>query len=96
VDGQESGSGWACCRLDLHDSSSGLFSVDRFSPTFREVLQKPFDVSAFQRLYAPLDANGNREQTINERVHGSVIGRYGKSASVYSVDADGTCGPAVY
>jgi hypothetical protein len=79
-----------------HDSSSGLFSFDRFSPTFREVLQKPFDVSAFQRLYAPLDGSGNRLQTINEKVHGSVVSRHGKSASVCSVDANGTCDSAVY
>jgi len=79
-----------------HDSSSGLFSYDRFSPTFREVLQKPFDVSAFQRVYAPLDANGNRQQTINEKVHGSVVSRYRKSASVCLADADGTCGSAIY
>jgi uncharacterized protein (DUF2235 family) len=79
-----------------HDSSSGLFLVDRLRPTFREVLQKPFEVSVFQRLYAPLDANGNREQTINEKVHDSVVSRYRKSASVCSVDADGTCESAVY
>jgi len=79
-----------------HDSSSGLFSVDRFSPTFRELLQKPFDVSAFQRLYAPLDANGNRLPTINEKVHGSVVNRYRNSASVCLADADGKCDSAVY
>ena len=79
-----------------HDSSSGLFSIDRFSPTFREVLQKPFDVTAFERLYAPLDADGNRLQTINEKAHMSVVGRYGKPALVCSADAAGTCEPAVY
>jgi uncharacterized protein (DUF2235 family) len=79
-----------------HNSSSGLFSDDRFSPTFREVLQKPFEVSAFERLYAPLDANGNRLKTINEKVHGSVVSRYRKSASICSVDKDGTCDSALY
>jgi uncharacterized protein (DUF2235 family) len=79
-----------------HDSSSGLFLVDRLRPTFREVLQKPFEVSVFQRLYAPLDANGNRLQTINERAHDSVVDRYRKSAAVCSVDAKGTCESAVY
>jgi uncharacterized protein (DUF2235 family) len=93
---------WTCLpnRVDLqnlapsHDSTSGLFLVDRLRPTFREVLQKPFEVSVFQRLYARLDANGNRERTINEEVHESVVSR--KSASVCSVDADGTCASAVY
>jgi hypothetical protein len=79
-----------------HDSSSGLFSFDRFSPTFREVLQKPFEVSGFQRLYAPLDGNGNRLQTINEKVHRSVVSRYRKPASICSVDKDGTFGSAIY
>jgi uncharacterized protein (DUF2235 family) len=79
-----------------HDSSSGLFWVDRFSPTFREVLQKPFDVSAFERLYAPIDANGNRLQTINEKVHDSAVSRYRKSASVCLADAVGRCDSAVY
>jgi uncharacterized protein (DUF2235 family) len=79
-----------------HDSSSGLFSVDRFSPTLREVLQKPFEVSAFQRLYAPLDDNGNRLPTINEMVHRSVVGRYRTSASICLADKVGTCGSAVY
>jgi uncharacterized protein (DUF2235 family) len=79
-----------------HDSSSGLFSFERFSPTFREVLQKQFEVSAFQRLYAPLDANGNRLQPINEKVHASVVSRYGKSASICLADADGRCDSAVY
>jgi uncharacterized protein (DUF2235 family) len=79
-----------------HDSSSGLFSFDRFSPTFREVLQKPFEVSGFQRLYAPLDDNGNRLQTINEKVHRSVVSRYRNPASICLADKIGTCGSAVY
>jgi hypothetical protein len=59
-------------------------------------LQKPFDVSTFERLYAPLDANGNRLKTINEKAHASVLSRYRKSALVCSVDAEGTCESAVY
>jgi uncharacterized protein (DUF2235 family) len=79
-----------------HDSSSGLFSFDRFNPTFREVLQKPFEVSAFERLYAPLDANGARLRTINEQLHGSVVGRYREQASVCVDDAGGRCGSLTY
>jgi uncharacterized protein (DUF2235 family) len=79
-----------------HDSSSGLFSIDRFSPTFREILQKPFEVSAFERLYAPLDANGVRLPTINEKLHGSVVARYRKQASVCVDDIEGRCGSVTY
>ncbi len=79
-----------------HNSSSGLFSFDRFSPTFREVLQKPFEVPAFERLYAPLDENGLRLATINEAVHRSVVRRYFKSASVCTKDLDGVCDTETY
>jgi uncharacterized protein (DUF2235 family) len=79
-----------------HDSSSGLFSFDRFSPTFREVLQRPFPVSAFERLYAPLDNQGNRLQTIDEALHCSVVSRYGKSAPMCVTDANGLCNSETY
>ena len=79
-----------------HNSSSGLFSFDRFSPTFREVLQKPCAVSAFERLYAPLDSDGNRLRTINEAVHRSVVSRYRKSAPVCVTDAAGICNSETY
>ena len=79
-----------------HDSSSGLFSFDRFSPTFREVLQKPFEVSAFERLYAPLDENGRRLATINEAVHRSVVARYGKPVAICTTDKTGICDTATY
>jgi uncharacterized protein (DUF2235 family) len=79
-----------------HNSSSGLFSFDRFSPTFREVLQKPFEVSAFERVYAPLDENGSRQATVKEAVHRSVVNRYRNLASVCTTDRDGTCGAETY
>ena len=79
-----------------HDSSSGLFSFDRFSPTFREVLQKPCAVSPFERLYAPLDADGHPLQTINEALHRSVVSRYRKSAPVCVTDAAGICNSETY
>ncbi len=79
-----------------HDSSSGLFSFDRFSPTFREVLQRPFAVSPFERLYAPLDNQGNRLRTIDEALHRSVVSRYGKSAPECVTDAAGLCNSETY
>lgn len=79
-----------------HNSSSGLFSFDRFSPTFRQVLQKPIEVSALERLYAPLDEKGRRLATINEAVHSSVVRRYLKSAAVCTTDPTGTCDMETY
>ena len=79
-----------------HDSSSGLFSFDRFRPTYREVLQRPFPTFAFERLYAPVGSDGQPLQTINEAVHRSVIDRYGKVASYCTTDASGTCDAKVY
>jgi uncharacterized protein (DUF2235 family) len=79
-----------------HDSSSGLFSFDLFSPTFREVLQRPFAVSEFERLYAPLDNQGNRLQTIDEALHRSVVSRYRKPAPLCVTDAAGLCKSETY
>ena len=59
-------------------------------------MQKPIEVSAFERLYAPLDMSGNRLKTINERLHRSVAERYGKSAPVCVTDSTGECEPTIY
>lgn len=79
-----------------HNSSAGFFLSDRLRPTYREVLEKPFHVSFYDRLYAPTDANGNRLPTINQKIHRSVVERFAKPASVCSVDSDGNCAQAVY
>jgi hypothetical protein len=67
-----------------------FFSFDWLSPTFREA------VSAFERLYAPLDNGSNRLPTLKEAVHWSAVSRYGRAASVCTADAAGTCCSAAY
>ena len=96
--------GWSCLpdpdKLDPkaanHDSSSGVFVVDRLRPTYREICETPCDVSFYDRLYAPIDANGKPLTTINQKIHRSALARYAVQASVCSVDSDGTCEDATY
>lgn len=91
---------WSClpdpAKLDplapQHDSSSGLFAVDHFLPTYREMCGRAFDVHRFQRLYAPTDREGNVLSTINEGVHRSVLARHAAGqVPLCSKDEDGTC-----
>jgi uncharacterized protein (DUF2235 family) len=79
-----------------HDSRSGLYLADRIRPTFREVMQRPFEVSLLERPYAPLDKNGRRLATINEAVHRSVVARYGKPAAICTADLKGAYDTATY
>ena len=90
---------WSCLpdpltldpKAPTHNSSEGLFAKDRLFPTFRELLQTPFNVSFYERLYAPLDPNGKPLPTINQSIHQSVLSRFGRAANVCSIDSDGTC-----
>ena len=79
-----------------HDSSSGLFALDRYHPTVREVGMKQCTVKFNESLYSALDENGKPIQTINEAVHSSAVSRCATPAQVCSNDADGTCGSAPY
>jgi hypothetical protein len=79
-----------------HNSSSGFFFMDRLRPTYREICETPFHVSSYDRLYAPVDANGKPLATINQKIHRSVLTRFAAQASVCSVDSKGTCANAVY
>ncbi len=79
-----------------HNSSSGFFLKDRLRPTYREICETPCHVSFYERLYAPIDANGKPLPTINQKIHRSLLGRFAAPASVCSVDSDGTCEDTVY
>lgn len=95
---------WTClpdpAALDVaapaHDSSSGLFALDRYRPTLREVGGRACAVAVNESLYAALDEHGQPVATVNEAVHRSVVARYGKAAQVCSDDDKGTCGTAIY
>ena len=76
----------------MHDSLDAFFLKDRLRPT--EMLEEPFHVSFYERLYAPIDAAGNPLPTINQKFHRSVVARYGKPASL--LDPDGTCSETLY
>jgi uncharacterized protein (DUF2235 family) len=88
---------WGCLpdRLDpleaTHDSVVGLFAADRLRPTWREIAERPCEVSFYERLYAPTDGAGHNLPTINQKLHGSIVERYGKAASTCSSDKDGDC-----
>jgi hypothetical protein len=79
-----------------HNSSSGLFSFDRLNSTFRRVLERSFNVSLFERLYAPVDADGHPLETINEALHDSVVTRFGASAAQCFEDAKGASSSSDY
>ena len=74
-----------------HDSSSGLFALDRYHPTLREIGMTKCAVKFNESLYEALDENGNPVSTINESVHRSVLSRYAGSAQMCSDDDKGTC-----
>jgi uncharacterized protein (DUF2235 family) len=79
-----------------HDSSSGLFALDRYHPTLREIGMKKCAVKFNESLYSALDENGKPLSTINESVHQSVLARYAGSAQVCSDDVDGVCTSVPY
>jgi uncharacterized protein (DUF2235 family) len=79
-----------------HDSSSGLFALDRYHPTIREIGMKKCSVKFNESLYEALDENGKPISTINECIHRSVLSRYAGSAQICSDDEKGTCSLAPY
>jgi hypothetical protein len=90
---------WSCLpdptQLDphapMHDSRTLVFAKDRLTPTYREICGQAFDVSFYERLYAPMDGSGKSLPTINEAIHRSVIERYQKQALICSDDQNGAC-----
>ena len=95
---------WSClpdpAQLDphapTHDSRTLVFAKDRLTPTFREICGQAFNVSFYERLYAPMDGAGKLLPTINEAVHRSVVDRYKDSAFVCADDRKGECGKEPY
>ncbi len=79
-----------------HDSSSGLFALDRYHPTLREIGMKKCAVKFNESLYEALDENGNPIPTINEMVHQSILSRYNQPAQLCSDDIKGACSLAPY
>jgi hypothetical protein len=80
----------------MHDSSSGLFALDHYRPTLRAIGDKKCSVALNESLYRSVDENGKPLATINERVHRSVVSRYGTKAMTCSSDPTGACEPTLY
>jgi uncharacterized protein (DUF2235 family) len=95
---------WACLpdhqtlapTAPSHDSSSGFFALDGYRPTYRVIGGKAFSTAFNEVLYTAVDENNHPVQTINERVHRSVVNRYGKPAQACSDDDKGVCAIAPY
>jgi uncharacterized protein (DUF2235 family) len=79
-----------------HDSSSGLFALDRYHPTLREIGMKKCPVKLNESLYEAIDENGKPVATINEGIHNSVLARYAAPARLCSDDLNGTCSSTAY
>lgn len=79
-----------------HDSSSGLFALDRYHPVLREIGMKQCAVKLNESLYQALDESGKPVSTINESVHRSVLSRYAGSAQLCSDDDTGKCSLSPY
>jgi uncharacterized protein (DUF2235 family) len=79
-----------------HDSSAGLFALDRYHPTIREIGMKKAAVKFNESLYEALDENGQPVSTINECVHRSVLSRYTGNAQVCTDDDKGSCNIVSY
>jgi Uncharacterized alpha/beta hydrolase domain (DUF2235) len=63
-----------------HDPREGWSVKDRLTPTIRSVCQAEVEVKLWERLYRPLGTNGKPLKTINEKLHWSVVERFGKQA----------------
>jgi hypothetical protein len=79
-----------------HDSSAGLFALDRYHPTIRNVGMKSCPVKLNESLYSALDEKGQPTKTINEGIHRSVLTRCAGSAQLCSDDANGKCSLGPY
>ena len=79
-----------------HNSSSGLFALDHFRPTLREIGGRACEVAFNESLYSPIDEKGQSLRPINEGVHQSVIDRYGKQVQLRPNDDDGKGSVATY
>ncbi|MBR1201838.1 MULTISPECIES: phospholipase effector Tle1 domain-containing protein [unclassified Bradyrhizobium] len=79
-----------------HDPFLGLFALDRYHPTIRDIGMKKCPVKFNESLYCTLDENGKPTTTINESVHRSVLPRHSGSAQICSDDAKGVGGLGPY
>ena len=58
-------------KAPVHDSCSGVFLLDSFRRTWREVAGQECKVNLTESLYKPIDQSGKPLKTINEAIHQS-------------------------
>lgn len=79
-----------------HDSCTGVFLLDGFRRTWRQVAGQACHVGPLETIYAPIGRDGRPLRTINEALHESLRGRFGKSAPLCIDDDRGTVADATY
>jgi hypothetical protein len=71
-----------------HESRLNWSRKDRLTPTIRQIAGAIPEVTFLERLYRPMDADGNLLAPINESLHVSVRQRFGKKVRLLANDAD--------
>jgi uncharacterized protein (DUF2235 family) len=69
----------------MHDSRKRLSysTFDRWRPTLRSVCETEFNAALNEKAYWPVDWEGVRIPTIGERLHRSVVERFGKTGPAF-------------
>ena len=80
----------------VHDSCSGVFLLDSFRRTWREVAGQECKVGLTESLYAPIDQSGKVLKTINEAIHESAKRRFGKDVPLCTDDDTGATKDVTY
>ena len=73
-----------------HESRQSWSRKDRLTPTIRQVMGRTPEIGLLERLYRPMDQDGNALLPIGESLHPSVLARFGKQVRLLAGDEDGT------
>jgi uncharacterized protein (DUF2235 family) len=71
-----------------HESRMGWSRKDRLTPTIRQINGAVPNVSLYERLYRPVDREGNAVKAINEYLHSSVSKRFRQQIVSLNGDED--------
>ncbi|MGE0223292.1 MAG: DUF2235 domain-containing protein [Acetobacteraceae bacterium] len=83
-------------RAPQHESRLNWSRKDRLTPTIREIMGKTPKVGLLERLYQPMDADGNPVKPINESLHPSVQERFGQEVRLLANNDDTEGEPMPY
>ncbi|MXP65343.1 DUF2235 domain-containing protein [Roseomonas sp. M0104] len=79
-----------------HESRLNWSRKDRLTPTIRQIAGAETKVSFYERLYRPMDRDGNPLRPIGESLHPSVESRFGQPVTCLANDGDTTGEAAAY